>query len=116
MFCATSIPNVTPTMTECRQETIAALSHTDGDQHINTTECALIASTDNPHSLAAPTELPLSAAFCTPLGVLAHSVAVVTHLHHPFLPCTQNLKPRPAPSQPLLQKGLHAHEHPRATW
>ena len=71
-------------MTECRQETIAALSHTDGDQHINTTECALIASTDNPHSLIAPTELPLSAALRTPIGVQAHSVAVVTHLHYSF--------------------------------
>jgi len=94
-------------MTECRQETIAALSHTDVDQHINTTECALIASTDNPHSLIAPTELPLSAAFCTPLGVLAHSVAVVVHLHHPFLPCTHNLKPRPAPSHQLGKDDAH---------
>ena len=84
MSFAKPIPNAIPTMTECGQETIAALSHTDHDQLINTTECALIASTDNPHSLIARTELPLSAALRTPVGVQARSVAVVTHLHHPF--------------------------------
>ena len=103
-------------MTECGHEHVAALSHTGIDQHVNPTECAPIAVINYPHSLIAPTELPLSAAFCTPLGVHAHSVALVMHRYHPISPCTQDLKPRPAPSQPLLQKGLHAHEHPRATW
>jgi hypothetical protein len=85
-------------MTECEREHLAALSHTGVDQHGIATECALSATTNHPHSLKAPTELPLSAAFCTPLGVQAHSVALVVHLPHSYFAMYKNQKPRPATS------------------
>ena len=108
MSCALPITNATTTMTECGGECIAALSHTGHEQGKHSTGCALIAATDRPHSVIAPTQLPLSAALRTPIGVHAHSVAVVVHLHHPFFAPYKNLKPRPASSPAVPMKGLPA--------
>lgn len=62
-------------MTECGPKHVAALSQIGIDQHQQVTECAPIALAEDLHSVIAPIEQGLIAAFRTPLGVLTQSVS-----------------------------------------
>ncbi len=72
-------------VTECRPNSAAALSHNPADLAVLVTGCAPSAVLHYPHLLIAPTQRPVSAALRTPLGVQAHSVTVVAHLHQHLL-------------------------------